>query len=54
MKKLSLAVAALSMMAVAAVAADKVESGLKPGESLSAFQVVNITGQFAPKQNCLV
>jgi len=50
--KLSIAVAAAGLLAGAAWAA--VESGLKPGERTSAFQVVDVTGPDKGKQLCLV
>ena len=53
MKRLGLAIAALGM-AVSALAADTVESGLKPGQGTQAFQVVDVTGPDKGKQLCLV
>jgi hypothetical protein len=53
--KLGLTIAALGILAASAVmGADKVQSGLKPGESPSAFDIVDITGPDKPKQLCLV
>ncbi|MFN3650307.1 MAG: hypothetical protein ACK47B_12090 [Armatimonadota bacterium] len=52
MKKLALILAALGM-AVSAFAAN-VESGLKPGERLSPFDVVDISGPDKGKQLCIV
>jgi|SwirhisoilCB1_FD_contig_31_21567376_length_278_multi_2_in_0_out_0_1 hypothetical protein len=53
MKKLGLALAALTLMAVAGFAADK-QCSLKPGEDMNAFQVMPVTGQFKGQQTCLV
>jgi hypothetical protein len=50
--KLGFAVAAAGLLAVSAWAA--VESGLKAGERMSAFQVVDVTGPDKGKQLCLV
>ena len=52
--KLGLTIAALGMLAVSAFAADKIESGLKPGDSPSAFQVVDVSGPAKGKQLCYV
>jgi hypothetical protein len=56
--KLGLAIAALGLMAVSAFAADqaavKVDSGLKVGESPSAFDVVDVSGPNKGKQLCYV
>ncbi len=52
--RFGLAIAALGLVAVSAVAAEKVESGLKPGEGCSAFQVVDVTGPNKGKQLCYV
>ncbi len=52
--KLGLTIAALGLLATAAVGADKIESGLKPGDRTSAFQVVDVTGPNKPKQLCYV
>ena len=54
MKSIGLTIAALGLLAVSAFAADKVESGLKPGERMSAFDVVDISGPDKGKQLCLV
>lgn len=51
MHKRMFAVAAASLMAVAAVAAP-VASGLKPGQGVGAFQVVDVTGPNKGKQLC--
>jgi hypothetical protein len=53
MKRLGLAIAAIGM-AVSAFAADKIESGLKPGASTSAFDIVDVSGPDKGKQLCLV
>ena len=50
--KLGTAVAALPMMITAAVAAPKLESGLKPGEGGGAFDVVDVSGPNRGKQLC--
>jgi hypothetical protein len=47
--KLGLAIAAASLMAVSAFAAD---SGLKPGTSTTPFQVVDVSGPNKGKQLC--
>ncbi len=53
MKKLGLALAALTLMVSAAFAADKVQSGAKPGEGPGgAFQVVDLSGPNKGKQLC--
>lgn len=53
MKKMSLlAVAAVSVLAVNAMAAKPVASGLKPGESVGAFDVVDVSGPSKGKQLC--
>jgi hypothetical protein len=54
MNKLALSMAALGLFATATVAADKIESGLKPGEGTTPFQVVDVTGPNKPKQLCYV
>ena len=51
-KKTGLAVALASMLAVAAMAADKLQSGLKPGEQPGAFQVVDVNGPHKGQQLC--
>jgi hypothetical protein len=51
--KLGLTVAALGL-AVSAFAADKIESGLKPGAGTPAFQVVDVSGPNKGKQLCYV
>ena len=51
-KKTGLVVALASMLAVAAVAADKLQSGLKPGEQPGAFQVVDVNGPHKGQQLC--
>jgi hypothetical protein len=48
--KWGLAVAAAGMMAVSAFAA--VESGLKPGQPATPFQVVDVTGPHKGEQLC--
>jgi hypothetical protein len=52
MKRLGLAIAALGLFAISAFAAEKIESGPKPGESMGAFQVVDVSGPFKGKQLC--
>lgn len=52
MNKRILAVAALSVMAVSAHAAKNMASGLKPGQGVGAFQVVDVTGPNKGKQLC--
>lgn len=52
--RFGLAIAALGMLAVSAVAAEKLDSGLKPGETAGAFQVVDVTGPNKGKQLCYV
>ncbi len=54
MKSIGLTIAALGVLAVSAFAGDKLESGLKPGERMSAFDVVDINGPDKGKQLCLV
>jgi len=54
MKKLSFALAAVGVMATTALAADKLESGLKPGASTAAFDVVDVSGPNKGKQLCYV
>jgi len=51
--KLGLTMAAVGMLAVSALAAP-LESGLKAGESASAFQVVDVTGPNKSKELCYV
>ena len=51
MKRLSLAVAALSLASACAFAAS-VKSGLKPGASVPAFDVVDVSGPNKGKQLC--
>ncbi len=53
MKKFGLALAAIGVATTAAVGAD-IESGLKPGERVSAFQVVDVSGPFKGQQLCYV
>jgi hypothetical protein len=48
--KVGLAIAAAGMMATAAFAA--VESGLKPGQPATPFQVVDVTGPHQGEQLC--
>jgi hypothetical protein len=50
--KLGMAVAAFGMLVTAAIAAPKVESGLKPGEGGGAFDVVDVSGPNKGKQLC--
>ena len=53
MMKLGMAVAAIGMMVTAAIAAPKVESGLKPGDQGGgAFDVVDVSGPNKGKQLC--
>ena len=52
MKRTALAIAASAMLAVSAFAADPVKSGLKPGEPVPAFQVVDVSGPNKGKQLC--
>ena len=52
--KLGLAMASLGVLAVSAFAADKIQSGLQPGASPSAFQVVDVSGPQKGKQLCYV
>jgi hypothetical protein len=56
--KLGLAIAAMGLLAVTAFAAEKpavkVESGLKVGESPSAFDVVDVSGPNKGAQLCYV
>lgn len=51
--KLGLTLAAMGL-AVSALAADRVNSGLKVGEGCSAFQVVDVSGPNKGKQLCYV
>jgi hypothetical protein len=51
MKRTVLSLLAVSALAVTAFAAN-VKSGLKPGESVGAFQVVDVTGPSKGKQLC--
>ncbi len=51
MKRLVLAAAA-ALLAVSAFAADKLQSGLKPGSPVPAFQVVDVSGPNKGKQLC--
>jgi hypothetical protein len=53
MRAFALSIAALGM-AVSAIAADKVASGLKPGDRTAPFQVVDVTGPDRGQQLCLV
>lgn len=52
MKMSVLAVAAASLLAVSAMAAKPATSGLKPGESVGAFDVVDVSGPSKGKQLC--
>lgn len=52
MKKSILALAAVSMLSVSAFAAKPVASGLKPGATVGAFDVVDVTGPNKGKQLC--
>ena len=52
--KLGLTIAAAGLLAVSALAAEKIESGLKPGEKTSAFQVVDVSGPKKGTQLCSV
>jgi hypothetical protein len=52
LKKTGLAVALAGMLAVAAMAADKIHSGLKAGEQPGAFQVVDVNGPHKGQQLC--
>jgi len=50
--KLGLAVAAVGVLAVSALAS--VASGLKPGDAMNAFQVVDVSGPNKGKELCYV
>ena len=50
--KLRMAIAAAALMAVGAFAAP--QSGLKPGDPTSPFDIVDVTGPDKGKQLCLV
>ena len=50
--KLRMALAAAALMAVSALAAP--QSGLKPGQRTSPFDIVDVTGPDKGKQLCLV
>ena len=54
MKRLALATAALGILAASAFAAEKVQSGLQPGEGTPAFDVVDVSGPFKGQQLCYV
>jgi hypothetical protein len=46
---------AVAVLASTVIAADAVKSGPQPGDTVkAAFNVKNVTGQFAPKTLCLV
>jgi hypothetical protein len=52
-KKFGLTLAALGLLATAALAAEKVESGAKPGSGPGgAFDVVDLSGPSKGKQLC--
>jgi hypothetical protein len=51
--KLSLTIAAVGILAASAMAAP-VDSGLKPGGTLTAFQVVDVTGPKKSQELCYV
>jgi hypothetical protein len=53
MMRFGLALAAVGL-AVSAVAAEKIQSGLQPGARTSPFQVVDVTGPNKGKQLCYV
>jgi hypothetical protein len=53
MKILGLAIAGVAL-ALSATAAEKVASGLNPGERTPAFQVVDVSGPQKGKQLCYV
>ncbi len=48
------ALIAAGLLTAGAAFAQKIESGLKPGEAASAFQVVDVTGPNKPNQLCYV
>ncbi len=50
--KLSLAVAALGLLAVSAFAADSLQSGPRPGDRTTVFDVVDVSGPNKGKQLC--
>lgn len=50
--KLGLALAAVGLLATSAFAAANVASGLQPGTSTSAFQVVDVSGPHKGQQLC--
>jgi hypothetical protein len=54
--KLGLAIAALAVLAGSAFAADakKLESGRKPGEGMSVFDVVDVSGPNKGRQLCYI
>ena len=53
MKKLSLTIAALGLLVSSVFAADKLESGAKPGAGPGgAFQVLDLSGPNKGKQLC--
>jgi hypothetical protein len=43
-----------ALLVSSAAAADAVKSGPQPGDSISPFHPLNVTGEFAGQKQCLI